>query len=92
MVVVQSLMMAAWMRLNGEDLREREIAPNGKIQYSFLRSDKTDQLIEQWAQNGTAHEIMVKYARLVSFEIRRAVRMRRDSGLRSRLEALNGDS
>lgn len=86
-VVVERLKLAAWMRLNGQELVYRRVTEAGKIVYGFRRSSETDALVRQWDEKTPQEVVLAKFSSLVSFEIQTAVRMRRAAGLPTRLSS-----
>jgi hypothetical protein len=77
---VGTLKLAAWLRLNGQKLLERRLKPDGMIVYVFKSSDQIGDLIQEWSCKSEGHVRMSRYSSIVSFEIRKAVRIRREHG------------
>lgn len=86
-VEVNGLTTAAWLRLNGEFLIDRRMDADGLIVYVFRRSDRVESLINQWASKSEEQRALMSFSRIVSFEIRKAIGMRRSLGLPPRLGA-----
>jgi hypothetical protein len=86
-VHVDRLTLAAWLRLNGQELVERRLQGDGKIVYLFKRSADTSRLITQWEEKAPREVALARFSRIVSFEIKKAVHMRRSAGLPTRLRS-----
>jgi hypothetical protein len=77
LVRVDRLQLAAWLRLNQQKLVARELLPTGKIAYYFEPSSVSTELIQTWSSRTPQTEQLSAYARIVSREIREAVKWRR---------------
>lgn len=86
---VERLKLAAWLILNGQRLLERRLKPDGTVTYVFRRSDDVELLVARWDQKTTAEDVLSKFSSIVSFEIRKAIRMRREAGISTRLRSIN---
>lgn len=87
-VSIERLRLAAWLQLNGERLLERHLQDDGKIIYRFRRSDKIDKLVKQWDHKSCHELVLSRFSGIVSFEIQKAVRMRRAAGLPTRIRSI----
>lgn len=87
-VRVERLRLAAWLKLNGQKLLERQLQVDGKIIYIFVRTQHTDSLISQWEEKTPHGVILTQFSSIVSFEIQTAVRMRRAAGLSTRIRSV----
>ena len=82
---IERLRLAAWMRLNGQRLLARHLEGDGRVIYLFERSQITDELMRQWEEKAPRTLLLSRFSSIVSFEIQKAVRMRRAAGLPTRL-------
>jgi hypothetical protein len=74
---VDQLQLAAWLRLNKLKLVRRDLLPDGRIAYYFQPSANAEQLISYWSARGTETARLSAFARIVSYEVGRASRLRR---------------
>lgn len=88
-VEIKALSMAAWFRLNGQMLLDRHLLPDGDIVYLFKRSEVSDYLAQRWEQKASTERALAKFSRIVSFEIRKAIAMRRSLGISPRLRSID---
>lgn len=86
---VKALSMAAWFRLNGETLVDRRLLGDGDIVYLFRRSPLSLELADRWERKQTAERTLAKFSRIVSFEIRKAIAMRRSMRISPRLRRMD---
>ena len=84
-VQIERLRLACWMLLNGERLIGRRLQSDGTIVYLFERTAKSDSLIRQWEAKTPREADLARFSNIVSFEIRKAIRMRRAAGLPTRI-------
>lgn len=47
-VQVERLMLAAWLRLDGQELVSRALRSDGRVLYTFKRTAETDSLVRSW--------------------------------------------
>jgi hypothetical protein len=85
LVQIERLKLAAWLLLNGQHLLYRRLEPDGKLVYMFQHSPDIEPLMKQWGEKTPQGRVLVRFSNIVSFEIRKAVRMRREAGLSTRL-------
>jgi len=88
-VPVDTLKLAAWLRLNGIRLLSRSMLPDGHICYYFEPSQNLAPLIAKWHEKAEVHRQLSRFASLVSFEIRTAIKLRRAHGLPTRLVSVD---
>jgi hypothetical protein len=88
LVQIDRLALAAWLRMNGEELLERRLEDDARMIYVFRRSPDTRRLIKQWEEKTPREAALAKFSRIVSFEIRKAIHMRRAAGLSPRLRSV----
>lgn len=86
-VHVERLTLAAWLRLNGQELLERRLRDDGRMVYVFKHSADINRLITRWDEKSDHEVSLARFSRIVSFEIKKAVHMRRAAGLPTRLRA-----
>lgn len=86
-VEVDRLLLAAWLQLNGQSLVERRLRNDAKIIYTFDTTDEVQRLIKRWDEKTEREMVMARFSRIVSFEIQKAVRMRRAAGVSTRIRA-----
>lgn len=84
-VEVERLGLAAWMKLNGQRLIGRNLQFDGRIIYVFEWSPQFEELAQRWNSKTGRERKLVRFSRIVSFEIRQAVKMRRAAGLSTRI-------
>lgn len=85
LVYIERLRLAAWMQFNGQQLLERRLSEGGRVIYVFKRSAETETLVQKWDDKTASELALSKYSNIVSFEIQKAVRMRRAAGMSTRL-------
>ncbi len=90
--VIENLKLAAWLRLNRQRLLRRDLQVDGKVAYCFAASPDMYPLIVQWETKSDHELALSRFASLVSFEIRKALKLRRAHGVRGRLTSLDVDS
>jgi hypothetical protein len=88
-IFVENLKLAAWLRLNGARLLQRSLRPDQRIAYLFAASPDVDKLIARWHEKSEGEVTLSRFASLVSYEIRTALKMRRSSGLPLRLRGVS---
>lgn len=88
-VLVESLKLAAFLRLNGERVIRRSLQTDHRIAYFFARSATIEELIERWRARSKGDVALSRFASLVSYEIRTALKIRRTSGLPPRLSGVD---
>jgi hypothetical protein len=88
---VDSLRLAAWLRLNRQRLLERRLQPDGRIIYIFEKSAESEDLISLWRAKSETEIRLARFSAIVSFEIRKAINMRREHGMTPRLTRLFHD-
>lgn len=86
-VEVDRLQLAAWLQLNRQKLLERRLQSDGRVIYSFERSEEIDGFIKQWEDKTVRETTLARFSRIVSAEIQWAVRTRRAAGLPTRIRS-----
>jgi hypothetical protein len=86
-IEIDRLLLAAWLRLNDQELLGRRLLDDGKMIYVFRHSSDMTHLIEQWDRKTPREAILARFSRIVSFEIRKAVNMRRAAGMPLRIRS-----
>ena len=88
-VLIETLKLAAWLRLNGVQLLQRSLLPDGRVAYLFKRSSNVDSLVDRWSEKSEGELALSRFASLVSYEIRTALKLRRSRGLPLRLTGVD---
>jgi len=84
-LVVTRLKLAAWLRFKQQRLLRRVVTGDGNFVYVFERTPETDDLIQRWDDKTPFEIALSQFSAIVSFEIRTAIRLRRQVGITSRL-------
>jgi hypothetical protein len=77
---VDQLQLAAWLRLNHLKLVRRDLLPDGRIAYYFEPCVDAERLISYWLARDAETARLSAFARIVSYEVGRASRLRRANG------------
>lgn len=85
-VAIENLKLASWLLFHKQKLLQRLLLSDGHIRYIFKESADLPRLIEAWSIPEQS-EAFSHYATIVSREIRRAVKIRRSSGMPTRLRS-----
>lgn len=87
-VRVDYLKLAAWLRLNDQKLVNRELLSDGRVAYYFLKTGESDHLVRRWWAREEEQTRLSRFASIVSFEIRAAIKLKRAHGMPKRLSGV----